>query len=196
MRHAKSIRFSLALLSAASPAMAETGLYPEAAPPDSSFLRFVGFDAGEPLHFAGKRFKAPEKQSVPYVPVSAALLEGIAPGAFLTVVRDDAGQLQAINESTARDPAKVHLFLINATSQNLDLRVAGSETVVIESTAAMQSGTRAVNPVNIGLSVVAAGSKTPLQTFQVDLRRGQNISFLATSSGVQLIEHRFGPVAK
>ena len=90
----------------------------------------------------------------------------------------------------------IYLFLINATSQNLDLRVAGSETVVIESTAAMQSGTRAVNPVNIGLSVVAAGSKTPLQTFQVDLRRGQNISFLATSSGVQLIEHRFGPVAK
>lgn len=194
MKTAKNLCFIFALISFSLPARADTGLYPEAAPADASFLRFVGFERGEPIHFAGKSFVTPKAEGAAYVPVSAALLQGIQPGAFLTVVKDSSGQLRTIPEAAARDPGKVHLFLINTTPQDLTLRVAGSETAVIQGVSAMQSGTRAVNPVSIGLSVVAEGVSDPLQTFQVDLQRGQNLSFLATPSGVQLIEHRFGPV--
>ena len=196
MKTAKTLCFILALTSLSLPARSDTGLYPEAAPADASFLRFIGFERGEAIQFAGKSFDIPKTEGAPYVPVSAALLQGIQPGAFLTVVKDSTGQLRTIQEGAVRDPGKVHLFLINTTPQNLNLRVAGSETVVIQGISAMQSGTRAVNPVSIGLSVVAEGVSDPLQTFQVDLQRGQNLSFLATPTGVQLIEHRFGPVAQ
>ena len=196
MRNAKRIRFSLALLCTFGAAQADTGLYPDAAPPDASFLRFVGFDSKEPVVFAGKHFDLSASEGTPYVPVSAALLDGVSPGAYLTVVQGANGQVQTIHESTARDPARVHLFLVNTTNHDLDLRVTGSETKVIEGIAPMQSGTRAVNPVRIGLSVADTESANPVQSFQIDLRRGQNLSFLATPEGVKLIEHRFAPVAR
>ena len=60
----------------------------------------------------------------------------------------------------------------------------------------MSSGLRAVNPVAISFGVFQHGVDAPLATFDVSLRRGQNLTFLADQSGVRLVENRFGPVAK
>jgi len=59
-----------------------------------------------------------------------------------------------------------------------------------------QSGKRGVNPLSVTLGVFADDAQTPMLTFEVSLKRGQNISFVADDRGIHLIENQFGPVAK
>lgn len=191
--------YAIAILGAmnATAALAtDTSLYAEAPPSDASFVRFAGFGANDKVTFAGKTFTLKADEKLAYTPVSATALNGIDAGAYLTVIRGDDGTLHPISEAPRANAAKVSLYLVNATKQALELRLADGSITVIGAVDPMDSGLRAVNPVAISLGVFQQGQDAPLATFDVSLRRGQNMTFLADESGVRLIENRFGAVAK
>ncbi|MEO0390240.1 MAG: hypothetical protein AAF218_04790 [Pseudomonadota bacterium] len=183
--------YALAALTFAVPASAyDASLYPEAAPEDAAFVRF--FDAGDArqVEFAGVTFTLHPDEDGAYIPVSAARLNGVAAGSFVSVV---AGH--PIYEGSRSNRAKVHLFMVNATDAPLDLRVVQDAIPVLERVAPMTAGVRAVNPLRITLGIFDADG-TVRSTFDVTMQRGQNLSFVATRHGVQLVTHRFAAVAK
>lgn len=173
----------------------DTALYAEPAPMDASFLRFVGFDT-DTVQFAGKTFDLVEAEKNNYIPVSSSLLENGIAGAYITVSQNPDGTITTIEEGERNDPSKVFLVLVNASEQSLELRLADGSVAVIKDVATNTSNLRGVNPVAIELGVFATDTDTPIATFDVALQRGQNITFLADASGVQLIENRFGAVSK
>ncbi|WP_299403854.1 alginate O-acetyltransferase AlgF [uncultured Roseobacter sp.] len=188
--------FLAAQVICATATASDTSLYPEAAPADASFVRFAGFDPDETAEFAGKSFALTLEDDLAYLPVSSALLNSVAPGTFVTIVRGADGHQQTILEGPRSHAARVHLFLINATERVLELRLADGSTPVIETVAAATAGARDVNPVAIALGVFELGNPIPLATFDVALKRGQNLSFIADDTGIRLVENRFGAVAR
>lgn len=179
-----------------APAANDSSLYAEAAPADASFVRFIGFVPGQTAQFAGKEFVINAEDALAYIPVSSALLDDVAPGSFVTVARTDAGDALIIPEAPRNDAARVHLLLVNSTGKVLELRLADGSATVIENVESASAGVRAVNPVAIALGVFEQGHDAPLATFDVSLKRGQNISFIADGTSVRLVENRFGLVAK
>ncbi len=188
--------FAILGLSATRVLATDTSLYAEAPPADASFVRFAGFDAEANAEFAGKTFSLNESEKFAYTPVSSAMLSGVKPGSYVTVVRSKDGASHAIPEGPRADASKVTLYLVNATDQALELRIADGSATVIGDVQPMASGLRAVNPVAISFGIFTLGDDAPLATFDVSLRRGQNLTFLAEQSGVRLVENRFGAVAK
>lgn len=182
-------------LSATTGMATDTSLYAEAPPADASFVRFAGFGAEKNAEFAGKTFTLNADEQLAYTPVSSAALNGVAAGSYVTVVKAD-GAHHAIDEGPRAEASKVSLYLVNATDQALELKLADGSVTVIGGVEPMSSGLRAVNPVAISFGVFQRGDDAPLATFDVSLRRGQNLTFLADQSGVRLVENRFGPVAK
>lgn len=182
-------------LSATASLATDASLYAEAPPADASFVRFAGFGAEKSAEFAGKTFALNADEQLAYTPVSSAKLQGVAPGSYVTVVKAD-GESRAIHEGPRAEASKVSLYLVNATDRRLELKLADGSTTVIGGVAPMSSGLRAVNPVAISFGVFGQGDAAPLAIFDVSLRRGQDLTFLADASGVRLIEHRFGAVAK
>lgn len=182
-------------LSATTSMATDTSLYAEAPPADASFVRFAGFGADKSAEFAGKTFILNADEKLAYTPVSSSALDGVAAGTYVTVVKAN-GAHHAIDEGPRAEASKVSLYLVNATDQALELKLADGSVTVIGGVEPMSSGLRAVNPVAISFGVFQRGDDTPLATFDVSLRRGQNLTFLADPSGVRLVENRFGPVAK
>lgn len=174
----------------------DSSLYAEPAPDDASFVRFVGFKDATSTTFAGKTFDLPEEASNAYLPVSSSLLNDIPNGSYVTVLRNPDGNDNVITEGARDTRSKVHLFLINGTDTALDLRLADNSATVIDGVGVGRSGQRGVNPLAITLGVFSHDGQMPLETFEVTLKRGQNISFVADERGIHLIENRFGPVAK
>lgn len=183
-------------LSASASLATDTSLYPEAPPEDASFVRFTGFGDDTSAEFAGKKFTLMADEQLAYTPVSSAALQGVEPGSYVTVVRSNDGAQHSIPEGPRAAASKVSLYLINATDKALELKLADGSVTVIGDVEPMSSGLRAVNPVAISFGVFQHGQDAPLATFDVSLRRGQNLTFLADQSGVRLVENRFGPVAK
>ena len=173
----------------------DTSLYAETPPEDAAFVRFIGFEEAETTQFAGRNFDLREVEENAYLPVSVSKLNGVAAGAFLSVLKDQT-QTKVIAEAARDKRAKVHLFLINGTDEPLDLRLADDTATIIDGTDAGLSGTRTVNPVSVSLGVYPDEGITPIAVFDVTLKRGQNVSFVADASGVQIIENTFGPVVK
>ena len=174
----------------------DTSLYAEATPDDASFVRFVGFEGETAAAFAGKIFQLSNEDHAAYVPVSSSLLSGTPSGSYVTVLRSQNGHDLIITEGARDARSKVFLFLVNGTKTPLDLRLADNSATVIDAIGYGQAGQRGVNPLSVKLGVFADGEQTPLETFDVTLKRGQNISFVADNSGVRLVENHFGPVAK
>lgn len=182
-------------LSATTGMATDTSLYAEAPPADASFVRFVGFGADKNAEFAGKTFRLNSDEKLTYTPVSSAALKGVEPGSYVTVVKAN-GAHHMIDEGPRAEASKVSLYLVNATDQALELKLADGSVTVIGGVEPMSSGLRTVNPVAISFGVFQHGDDAPLATFDVSLRRGQNMTFLADQSGVRLVENRFGSVAK
>ena len=182
-------------LSATTGMATDTSLYAEAPPADASFVRFAGVGADKSANFAGKTFTLNADEKLAYTPVSSAALKGVELGSYVTVVKAD-GATHTINEGPRAEASKVSLYLVNATDQALELKLADGSVTVIGGVEPMSAGLRAVNPVAISFGVFQHGDDAPLATFDVSLRRGQNLTFLADRSGVRLVENRFGPVAK
>ena len=182
---------------AASSALAQdNSLYTEAASDDASFVRFVGFQGGTLASFAGKTFDLSLVDAGAYIPVSSSTLEDVPAGRFQTVLRKVDGSVVTVVEAARNRQTKIFLFLINTTQQPLELRLADNSATVIEAVPSGESGQRGVNPVSVSLGVFAQGADNPLGAFDVQLQRGQNLSFVATEQGIELIENSFGPVAK
>ena len=173
----------------------DNSLYAEAAPDDASFLRFVGFADAPQASFAGKTFTLNADDRDAYIPVSSAKLTGVTPGSYLTIIRQPSGSATAIAEAPRPNRSKIALVLVNATDQPLDLRLADGSVAVLDNVAPMSSDLRPVNPVQLALGVFAEDGTTPLATFDVAMKRGQNLTFLADADGIRLIEHRFAAVA-
>ena len=178
-----------------SAAANDTSLYADAAPEDASFVRFVGFQDQTSAEFAGKVFELGRDVHEAYVPVSSAKLQNVEAGSFLTVVKGQGGETTVIAEDKRSNRAKIALVLVNATDRVLDLRLADGSTPVIQDVASMTSGLRAVNPVQISLGVFDDADGSLLARFDVSMKRGQNLTFLADETGVRLVENRFAAVA-
>ena len=185
-----------ASLSAPAWANNDTALYAEAAPADASFVRFLGYGNEDSVQFDGKTFELSADTETTYIAVSAAHLAETAPGSYVTVARRKDGSEVIVHEASRDDAARVYLFLVNASDMALDLRLADGSTPIIQNVEQAQSGVRAVNPVAVSLGVFAHGHDQAIATFDLSLRRGQNVSFVADDTGVRLIENRFGPVLR
>jgi len=188
---------ALLLSSFASMAQAsENSLYAEAAPDDASFVRFIGFKDEPSMTFAGKAFDLSENEGHAYVPVSSALLKDVEVGSFVSLIKQPDGAVETIYEGPRKARSKVFLFLVNGSDTALELRLADGSATVLADVAPNSAEQRGVNPVSVSLGVFPANETTPMAVFDVALKRGQNISFIADKRGVQLVENRFSQVAK
>ena len=194
----KSIKSAIAALLIA-PTLGSTGLasgaelYPEAPPPDASFIRFFGA-TGVKITFAGKSFDLTEVDAGNYIPVSAALLSDVSAGSFVSVFVAADGTLHPVIEGPRDTRLKVHLFLVNGSGEAVDLRVIDGNLPVLQEVGPNSSGQRAVNPVAVTLGVFETGQDTPREVFEVSLQRGQNVSFVVTASGSQMIQNAYSDV--
>lgn len=180
--------FATIMLTVGSGWSADNELYDAPPPEGATFLRWI--DPGlspEVFGIAGLGVDGDV-----FHPISAALTDGAQPGAFYTAAKGSDGHLVIVQEPPRADRSKVSLTLINLTGAPVRLVLHDQMVEVIPPTAANAAGARAVNPVAAELTVMTA-SDTPLGTFDVQLRRGQNVTFIARPEGAALIENRFGP---
>lgn len=174
--------FSLAQVAKAD----NLALYGTAIPEDAVFIRWL--DAPAAAQAFGAQFDAGLADSTAFVPVSGALLQGVTPGAFYSVTAE------GIVQEPARDnPAKVYLILLNADSAPARLVVAGQNAEVIGETGTGTAQSRGVNPVAAQLAVMSG--QTVLGSFDLTLRRGQDVTFYVRNGAVFVIETSFAPVA-
>lgn len=189
-------RFTTLMLGAALGALTftahadtEDALYGAPVPSDAVFIRLIG-EMDAPLFILGRGFTSEELPEAVYTAISASLLDGAQAGTHYTVLTGPVGA-QLIEEPGRDDPAKVHLFLLNADAADARMLVADGGPVVIDVTAQGAIASRAVNPLSVTLAVETADN---LEAFDVVLRQGVNVTFLVSDGDVTLIEHQFGPV--
>ena len=167
---------------------ADNELYDDPPPKDAVFVRWIE-DKSAPKILG---ISMPSDHGDAFHPVSAAQTENATRGAFYTAAIDASGHLAIIEEPARRDKTKVLLTLLNLSSKPAHLVLTDQNVEVIDSVAVNEAGARAVNPVSATLSVVSSTGAV-LGIFDVQLRRGQNITFVARPDGAALIENQFGP---
>ena len=167
---------------------ADNTLYDAPPPEDAAFLRWI--EPGLAPEIYG--IAALGAEGDVFHPVSAAATEGAQAGVYYTAARDAEGTLVVIEEPARPDRTKVQLTLVNLAEAPVRLEVAGQDMVVVGETATGTAAARAVNPVAVALTVVTADGAA-LGQFEVSLRRGQNLTFVARAEGAELIANRFGP---
>ena len=176
------------ILTANAAQAADNELYADAPPDDAAFLRWIGpGQAPEVLGVANLG-----AQGDVFHPVSVSLTNGAEAGAYYTAARAEEGAIVVIKEPARADRSKVLLTLLNLTETPVRLVLAEQNVSVIDTTSANDAGARAVNPVAATLTIVTADNNT-LGSFDLKLRRGQNVTFVARPDGAALIENRFGP---
>ncbi|GAA6179955.1 MULTISPECIES: alginate O-acetyltransferase AlgF [unclassified Shimia] len=166
---------------------ADNELYDTPPPDDAAFIRWIEDDVAPEI--LGVRSLG--KEGDVFHPVSAALSDGARAGAYYTAAVDASGHVVLIEEPARSDKSKVLVTLVNLSDASVRLVLTEQNVDVIGTTEKNQSGGRAVNPAAATLSVVA-GQGDVLGTFDVQLRRGQNVTFVARPEQVELIENRFG----
>lgn len=182
------IAAATALLTAHMACAADNELYDEPPPDDAAFLRWI--EAGQAPDVLGVSALGTEGDL--FHPVSAANTAGAAAGVFYTAARDASGDVVVIEEPSRNDRSKVLLTLLNLAGEPVRLVLVEQDVEVVGATDVNAAGGRSVNPVSVSLSVMTA-SGDALGTFDVQLRRGQNVTFVARPDGAELIENRFGP---
>lgn len=167
---------------------ADNELYDDPPPDDAAFVRWIE-DAAAPRILG---VSMPGEHGKAFHPVSAALTNDAKAGSYYTAAIDALGEIAIIEEPARQDRSKVLLTLLNISEGAVRLLLTGQNAEVIGSTAVNDASARPVNPVATTLSVVTS-SGAVLGVFDVQLRRGQNITFVARPEGAELIENRFGP---
>ncbi|MGR3634752.1 MAG: alginate O-acetyltransferase AlgF [Shimia sp.] len=167
---------------------ADNELYDDPPPEDAAFVRWI--EAETPPEILG--ILMPEEPGDVYYPVSAALTDGGRAGSFYTAAVDATGNVHVIREPDREDRSKVLLTLLNLSDQHTRLVLSDQNIDVVGDTDTNSAGGRTVNPVAATLSVVTSTGAV-LGRFDVQLRRGQNVTFVARPDGADLIENRFGP---
>ena len=184
----KTFLTTTALLSAAGMALAnDDQLYKAPPPDDAAFIRLLDVAAPQTVFGVG----IDNKEGFAYRAVSAAKADGAVAGQFYAAVTGQDGELIIIEEPARDDTSKVHLFLVNLSGAPVRVELDGRDVQVIGDTAVNASGVRAVNPVAATLNVVAEDG-TVLGSFDVALRRGQNLTFVARDGAAEVIENSFG----
>lgn len=178
---------------AAPSAQAQDALYPDPPPPDAVFVRWLGTPAeGEAVRrFMGVEIPAGTVEEAAYAAVSASLLDGANPGSFYTVLSSPEQPPRIVAEPPRPDRSKVHLLLMSCEAGPVQLEVPEGGPVVIAPVAPYTAGSRAVNPVAAPLAVRNSASGALLGSFDLQLSRGRNLTFLACGGAVELVEHRF-----
>ncbi|MEM6385672.1 MAG: alginate O-acetyltransferase AlgF [Pseudomonadota bacterium] len=176
------------ILTANTVQAADNELYAAPPPDDAAFLRWI--ELGQAPEVFGVASLGAEGDV--FHPVSASLTDGAEAGVFYTAARAADGAVVVIEEPARADRSKVLLTLLNLTDVPVRLVLAEQNVDVIETTPANDAGARAVNPVAATLTIVTQDNAT-LGSFDVKLRRGQNVTFVARPDGAALIENRFGP---
>lgn len=194
MIHRLTLISAFAILTTASSAGAsDEALYGSSIPEDSVFIRFLMDRPAEDSTAFGWTFDTDSEQAS-YTVVSAALLSEAPDSRYSTVVITDEGEGIVIPEPDRTSASKVHLLLLNATEIAVSLVANDGALEVISSTKFGSSNIRAVNPIKAELSVVQVPGQTILGTFDVSLRRGEDLSFIVTDSGVELVPTTYGSV--
>lgn len=175
------------LLAAPMGHAADNELYAAPPPADAAFLRWI--EAGPAPKVLGVTSLGQDSDA--FHPVSAARTNGAQAGSFYTAAQDASGEVVVIKEPTRTDRSKVYLTLINLADTPVQLSVDEKPIVVVGRTDVNLAQSRAVNPVAIRLRIETMAGK-PLGRFDMRLRRGQNITFIARPDGATLIENRFG----
>ena len=189
-RNLAACLIALLLVAPASAVADNEGLYGLAVPDDAVFLRWL-VPGSSPVAF-GAAFAPGVASGTDYAPVSAAALEGATPGGFYTILPHG-----VIPEPARPDPGKVYLILLHAEADPAAaparLVVAGQGPEIVGATAPGTAQARGVNPVEATVAVMAGDAV--LGTFELALRRGQNLTFVVEGGRARLIENGFGPVA-
>ncbi|SMP11866.1 alginate O-acetyltransferase AlgF [Shimia sagamensis] len=167
---------------------ADNELYDAPPPEDAVFVRWIEEETAPRV----LGIRMPEEPGDVFYPVSAALTDGGLVGSFYTAAVDAKGNVHVIREPDRGDRSKVLLTLLNLTDEHARLVLSDQNIDVIGTTDINSAGSRTVNPVAATLSVVTS-SGAVLGRFDVQLRRGQTITFVARPDGADLIENRFGP---
>jgi len=183
-----------AILTTVSPADAnDEALYGAAVPEDAVFVRFLADHPAKDLTAFGWTFET-DLEQVAYSVVSASLLPEAPASRFSTVVVTTEGEGIVIPEPDRTSASKVHLLLLNATVNAVSLVADGGAIEVIRPTRFGAANIRAVNPIKAEFSVVQVPSQTVLGTFDVSMSRGEDLSFIVTNDGVELVPTSYGAV--
>lgn len=179
---------SVLLISATQTIAADNTLYDAPPPDDAAYLRWI--ESGDAPEILGVRGLGPD--GAVFHPVSAAATDGAEAGRFYTAARDASGAVQVLAEPERQDRSKVHLTLLNMGEAPAQLVVDGQDLMVIGATPVNAAASRAVNPVNVTLQLITDNG-TVLGHFDLALRRGQDLTFVARADKAELVENRFGP---
>lgn len=179
---------SVLLISATPSFAADNTLYDAPPPDDAAFLRWI--ETGDAPEIFG--IEGLGADGAAFYPVSAAATDGAEAGRFYTAARDASGAVQVLTEPDRQDRSKVHLTLINMGDAPAQLVVAGQDLMVIGATPVNATASRAVNPVEVALQLVTDEGEV-LGRFDLVLRRGQDLTFVARADKAELVENRFGP---
>lgn len=170
---------------------ADGGLYPDAAPPGSAFLRFLNAGGARLPEVAieGKSYGAAAVGKVTrYVPLpqgdaaisfgSAETTASLKEGKRYCAVLSGA-TLKIIEEPEENNPLKAQIVLINASSsEDISLRTADGSVSIVEPVGPWQAGGRAVNAVKVPLSLYDKKGRK-IQDFAArDLMRGQRYAVI------------------
>lgn len=174
----------------------EGALYAEAAPADAVFVRVLEQVPSQSVEFEfdGKSIAFEQDVLNTYVPISASSLTSISQGGMYSVVIADDGSTKIIEEPQRDTASKVHLILVNAGTSPVRLIVPGRGMEVVATLEGGQAASRAVNPIEVELAVERVEDGEILNTFDVSLARGQNLTFVAQDDNARLVENTFGPV--
>lgn len=174
----------------------EAVLYADEPPEDAAFLRVVASVSTLPkeIHFGGRDLSSAPFADGEYVAISAAGLTGVAPGSYATLTLDGTGAENLFHDPNPLTGAKVQITLLNGDAEQVRLVVPGRDLEVIGAVGPMGVGQRVVNPVSSAFAVVRESDGQSLGSFELRLRRGQNLGFLVRGGQVSLVETRFGPV--
>lgn len=196
LRAVRELAAALLISLAGQAAVAEDVLYVDTPPDDAIFVRSF-IDAGEARDTAGLpgfAVGAIAESGAAFSSLSAAEFGFSEAGGFFALLADGAGAVHLVPEPARADRAKVYLTVLNASDADIRLVEPTQGIEVVAPTPPLSAATRAVNPVDVRLAVESVATGEALGSFDIRLRRGQNVTFLVRADKVELIEDAYGPV--
>ena len=174
----------------------EDALYDQVPPEDAVFIRHFaeGTAAQDVGPLPAEIVTRIAKGASVYSSLSAGEFSFSAPDRYYAIVADGAGKLHLVPEPERADRSKVHVILVNGTDAEVRVTAPDHGLEVVGPTAPLSAASRAVNPIDVVLAVETPEVDAVLETLDLRLRRGQNVTILVRSNGVDVIEDAYGPV--
>jgi hypothetical protein len=196
LRAARRLATALTVCFAGQASVAQDVLYADTPPDDAIFVRsFIDADeARDTAGLPGFAVGAIAKGGAAFSSLSAAEFGFPEAGGFYALVADEAGGLHLVPEPARADRAKVYLTVLNASDTDVRLVEPTQGIEVVAPTTPLSAAARAVNPADVRLAVENVATGESLASFDIRLRRGQNVTFLVREDEVELIEDVYGPV--